>query len=132
MVVSSAEDDYNAFSSAVKDLEYLRHLLQGLHIFPDDTSSPTVLVDSLPAIAMSQGLTHCSHTKHIDLTKALVRDYVQRERVVINHCSTDEQIADMWTKQNGQGLFVAYKGRFMGLVLSCVPSLVVSSIVSSR
>jgi hypothetical protein len=62
VVVSSAEDDYYASSSAVKDIEYLRHLLQGLHIFPDDTSSPTVLVDSLQAIAMSQGLTHCFHT----------------------------------------------------------------------
>jgi hypothetical protein len=117
VVVSSAGDDCYASSSAVEDLEFLRHLLQGLHIFSDDISSPTVLVDSLPAITMSQGLTRFSHTKHIDFTKALVRDYVQRERVVINHCSTDEQIADMWTKQNGQGLFVAYKGRFMDLVL---------------
>ncbi len=60
VVVSSAEDDYYASSSAVKDLEFLRLLLQGLHVFPDDTSPPTVLVDSVPAIAMSQGLTHCS------------------------------------------------------------------------
>ena len=75
-----------------------------------------MLVDSEPAIAMSQGPTHRSHTKYIDFTKALVRDYIQRELAVMEHCPTDEQIADMWTKQLGPGPFVAYRGRFMGLV----------------
>ncbi len=49
-------------------------------------------------------------------TTTLVRDYVQRERAVMELYPTDEQIADMWTKQLGQGLFVAYRGCFMGLV----------------
>ena len=74
-------------------------------------------VDSEPAIAMSQGPDHHSRTKHIDFTKALVRDYVQREQAGMEHCPTDEQFADMWIKQLGQGPFVAYTGRFMSLVL---------------
>ena len=74
MAASSAEAEYYAYSAAVKDLEYVRLLLR---IFPDDASPPTMLVDSEPAIAMSQGPTHRSSTKHIDFTKALVRDYVQ-------------------------------------------------------
>ncbi len=35
---------------------------------------------------------------------------------VIEHYPTDEQIADMWTKQHGPGPFVAYRRCFMGLV----------------
>jgi hypothetical protein len=133
VVVSSAEDDYYASSFAVKDLGYLRLLLQDLRIFPDDTSPPTVLVGSVPAIAMSQGLTHCSHTNHIEFTKALVRDYVQSELAVLKHGSTDEQIADMRTKHNGQGFFCCLQGSFHG---SCsflaYLVLVLTSIVSSR
>ncbi len=104
------------YSSAVKDLEYVRLLLRDLQVFPDDTSPPTMFVDREPAIAMSQGPTHCSRTKHVDFTKALVCGYIQREWVVMEHCPTDEQIADMWTKQLRQCPFVAYRGRFMGLV----------------
>ncbi len=115
MAASSAEAEYYASSSAVKDLEYVRLLLRDLHIFPDDASPPTMLVDSEIAIAMSQGPTHRCRTKHIDFTKALVRDYVQRERALMEHCPTDDQIADMWTKQQGPGPFVVYRGRFMGL-----------------
>ena len=116
VAASSAEAEYYAYSSAVKDLEYVRLLLRDLDIFPDDAPPPTMLVDSEPAMAMSQGPTHRSRTKHIDFTKALVRDYVQRERAVMEHCPTDEQIADMWTKQLGPGPFVTHRGRFMGLV----------------
>ena len=92
VAVSSAENEYYSSSSAVKDLDE-------------------------PAIAMSQGPAHCSCTKHIDFTKALVRDYAQRERAGMEHCPTDEQFADMWIKQLGLGSFVAYTGRFMSLVL---------------
>ena len=52
------------------------------------------------------------HVNH----KALFRDCVQRGRVITEHCPTSAQITDMWTKQVGQGAFVGYRGRFMGLV----------------
>jgi hypothetical protein len=113
---SSCEAEYYAYSSAVKDLEYVRLLLRDLRLFPDDASPPTMLVDSEPAMAMSQGPTHRSRTKHIDFTMALARDYIQRGRAVMEHCPTAEQVADMWTKQLGPGPFVVFRGRFMGLV----------------
>ena len=123
MAASSGEAEYYAYSSAVKDLQYVRLLLCDLRIFPDDASPPTMLVDSEPAIAMS-GPTHCSRTKHIDFTQALVRDYVQPELALLEHCSTDEQIADMWTKQLGlgrlQGSFHGSCSFLVFLVWCCV------------
>ena len=101
---------------AVKDLEYVRLLLRDLHLFPDDATPPTMLVDSEPAIAMSQGPTHRSRTKHIDFNLALAREYIQRGRAIMEHFPTAEQIADMWTKQLGPGPFVIYRSHFMGLV----------------
>ena len=113
---SLAEADYYAYSSDVKDLGHVRLFLRDLRIFPDDAFPPTMLVDSEPAIGMSQGPTNRSSTKHIDFTKALVLDYIQHERAVMENCPTDEQITDMGTKQLGPGPFVAYRGHFMGLV----------------
>jgi hypothetical protein len=75
-----------------------------------------MLVDSEPAMAVSQGPTNRSRTKHIDFTMALARDYIQRRRAVMEHCPTAEQITDMWTKQLGPGPFAVFRIRFMGLV----------------
>ena len=67
-------------------------------------------------MAISRGPTHRSLTKHIDFTKAVFRDSIQRGRVVPEHCPTDSQIADIWTKQVGPGPFMVFRSRFMGLV----------------
>ncbi len=77
-----------------------------------------MLVDSEPVIAMSQGPTHHSGTKHIDFTETLARDYIQRGRAVMEHCRTAEQIADMWTNQlaSGPASFVVFRGCFMGFL----------------
>ena len=75
-----------------------------------------MLVDSAPAMAISQGPTNRSRTKHIDFTIALARDYLRRGRAVMEHCPTAEQIADMWTKQLGPGPYSVFRSRFMGLV----------------
>jgi hypothetical protein len=112
---SSCEAEYYSYSSAVKDLEYVRLLLCGLLLFPDDASPPSMLVDSAPAMAISQGPTNRSRTKHIDFSEALARDYIQRGQAVMEHCPTAEQIADMWTQQLGPGPFAVFRNRFMGL-----------------
>ena len=111
---SSCEAEYYSYSSAVNDREYVTLLLSDL--FPVDASPPSMLVDSAPAMAISQGPTNRSRIKHIDFTMALARDYIQHRRAVMEHCPTAEQIADMWTKQLGPGPFAAFRSRFMGLV----------------
>ncbi len=113
---SSCEAEYSSYSSAVKDLEYVRLLLRDLLLFPDDDSPPSMLVDSEPAMAVSQDPTNRSRTKHIDFTMALARDYIQHRRAVMEHCPTAEQIADMWTKKLGPCPFAVFQSRFMGLV----------------
>ncbi len=95
-------------------IEYVRLLLRDLLLFPDDESPPSMLVDSAPAMAISQGPTNRSRTKHIDFTIALARDYLRRGRAVMEHCPTAEQIADMWTKQLGLGPYSVFRSRFMG------------------
>ena len=74
MAASSCEAEHCSYSSAVKDLEYVRVLFRDLFIFPDDEPALTMLVlivNSEPAMAIYQGPTHRSRTKHIDFIKAL-------------------------------------------------------------
>ena len=113
---SSCEAEYFAYSSGVKDVEYIRLLLRDLLIFDKDTVAPTMLVDSEPAITVAQGPSQRSRTKHIDFTIALCRDYVCRGLVQLVYTPTDKQIADMFTKQLGPGPYILYRGRFICLL----------------
>ena len=72
----SCEAEYFAYSSGVKDVEYIRLLLSDLLIFDKDTVALTMLVDSEPAITVAQGPSQRSFTKHIDFTIVLCCDYV--------------------------------------------------------
>ncbi len=113
MSTSSWEAEYYAYSSAVKDLEYVRLLLRNLRLFPDDASPPTMLVDSEQAMAMSQSPMHRSHTKHIEFTMALARDYIQRGLLWKIVLQLNRLLI---CKQLGHGPFVVFRGRFMRLV----------------
>jgi hypothetical protein len=68
----------------------VRPLLCDFSFFPDDASPPPMLFDRAPAMALSQGPTYRSCTKHIYFTMALARDYiqVQRGRAVMEHYPT--------------------------------------------
>ncbi len=88
MSASSCGAEYYAYSSAVRVLEYVRLLLPDLLLFPDDASPPSMLVDSAPAMAISQGPTNRLCTKHIDFTIVLEHDNVQRGRAVMEHYPT--------------------------------------------
>ncbi len=75
-----------------------------------------MLVDSAPAMTISQGPTDRSRRKHIDFTMALTRDYLRRGWAVMEHCPTAEQIADMSTEQLCPSPYNVFRSRFMGLV----------------
>ncbi len=97
-------------------------MLRDLLLFPDDASPPSMLVDSAPAMAISQGPINGSRTKHIDFTIALACDYLRRGRAVIEHCPTAGQIADMVLTMSSR--VVSW-----GLFLSCVLRFVVCNCV---
>ena len=61
MPTSSCEAEYYGYSASVKDIENVRLLLHDL-LFPDDVPAPTMLEDSGPAIAVSQGPTQGTYS----------------------------------------------------------------------
>ena len=113
---SSCECEYYVYSTGVKDMESVRLLIRDLLpmglVLPD---IPVLHVDCEPAIAVANGGSTRSRTKHwhIDFKIWLCRDYVARKLVQLVYVPTDQQIADFFTKQLGPGPYVLYRGRFM-------------------
>ena len=118
---SSCECEYYAYSAGVKDMESVRLLIRDLCPFGVDLPEiPTLFVDCEPVIAVANGASTRSCTKHIDFKVWLCRDYVGRKVVQLTYVPTAMQIADFFTKQLGPGPYVVYRARFM----SFLPTLI--------
>jgi len=112
LAASSCEAEYYAYSSAAKEGETVRLLLRDLGL----DVIPTLLGDNQPAIATAKGPSQRSRTRHIDFTLALCRDFISRGHLLIEYVATDDQVADVYTKQLGPGPYTRHCGRFMSLL----------------
>ena len=117
---SSCECEYYAYSTGVKDMEYVRLLIRDLAgLGLDLPAIPTMYVDCEPAIAVAKDAStrSCTNLKYIDFKIWLCRDYVCPGLVQLVYVPTDLQIANFFTKQLGPGPYTIYQGQFMLLCL---------------
>lgn len=62
--------------------------------------------DNTSAINISKNPVHHSRTKHIDVRHHFLRDHVEKKNIVMTHCSTQEQVVDIFTKPLDKDAFV--------------------------
>ena len=90
MADSSCECEDYAYSAGVKDMESVRLLIRDLCALGVDLPEiPTLFVDCEPAIAVANGASTRSRTKHIDFKVWLCRDYVGRKVVQHTYSTAD-------------------------------------------
>jgi hypothetical protein len=58
----------------------------------------TLYCDNLSVINISKNLIQHSGTKHIDIRHHFIRDLVEYKVVTLEHVTTEEQLADIFTK----------------------------------
>jgi hypothetical protein len=98
VATSTAEAEYVAAAMATKEGLWVRKMLGDIH----GKVSPLVLrVDNQPAILLMTEHTagQSGRTKHVDIQCHFVRDRYQHGEVDINFVSTEDQRADIFTKQ---------------------------------
>lgn len=95
--LSSAEAEYMAISSTVQEIKWIRQLLNELYICYQHEA--TILnVDNQAAIAISENDVHHARTKHIDIRHHFVRESIKNKEIQIKWVSTQDQLADIFTK----------------------------------
>ena len=113
VALSSSEAEFIAATESVKDVKFLRMLLEELG-FPQD--KPTkVLEDNNGCIFMSKNQGQHKKAKHINYRMHFIKDAVKDGEVDLTYVGTKDQAADVLTKPLGAALFTKFRGMLMGL-----------------
>ena len=102
--LSSTEAEYVALSELCVEILHVRSLLNFLGIFL--TYPINVQVDNVGAIFLATNYTG-KHTRHIDAKFHFIRDYVEDGTVKINFVKSEDNLADIFTKNPSTAIFSA-------------------------
>ena len=95
VALSSTEAEYIALSFAAQELMWLRSFLKDLGY---EQKTNILNEDNQGAIALSKNPDNHSRTKHIDVRYHYIRDLVEKKKVEVNYCPTNNNLADLMTK----------------------------------
>jgi hypothetical protein len=95
VALSTAEVEYVAAGQCCAQLLWMR---QTLWDFGYNLSKVPLLCDNESAICLADNSIEHSRTKHIDIRHHFLRDHQQRGDINIYHISTENQLADIFTK----------------------------------
>ncbi|GJU07669.1 gag/pol polyprotein [Tanacetum coccineum] len=93
---SSTEAEYKALANTVAELTWLQALLHELGI--RSSSNPILWCENLGAKYLSANLILRARTKHVEIDYHFVREKVAQGDLRVQHISTHDQIADIFTK----------------------------------
>ena len=109
---SSTVAEYIGAHLAAKQILWARNFLEELG-FPQ--KGPTTLFeDNKSTISLIQNSGNGSHTKHIALRYAFIREQVRLGFIKMEHLSTENMTSDMLTKVNGPAIYLHLRPKLLG------------------
>eukprot|EP00253_Pinus_taeda_P028262 PITA_28262 len=107
--LSSAEAEYRGAVEASKEALWLRQILSE---FGFEQQHPTTLwCDNQSAIQLCKDPVQHQRSKHIELNMHFIRKLIHDHVLEVQYCSTDDQVADIFTKALTEAKFT--KLRYM-------------------
>ena len=97
---STTEAEYVAAAEATKEIVWLRKILEDLQV--KQVQSTLLMIDNTSAIKLAKNPKFHYRTKHINTKYHLIRHHVEAKTIHLRHCSTNEKIADIFTKALGR------------------------------
>ena len=113
IALSSCEAEIIAASEAAKEAIYLKRFATELGLA--DESPIKLYGDNKGAIDLAYNPEHHSRTKHIDRRHFYIREMVENNEIVVPYVSTDENLADFFTKPLMAKKFFPMRAKLMNL-----------------
>ena len=125
------EAEYMTLSEFSKSVLFLRWMLRETGIKSVITQhSSSIFCDNMAAIALASSPAATKRSKHIAIRYHHVRDLVAAGVVTIEHISTDENLADIFTKPLGRIKFQKFATMLLGYEPFQTPKQIVKTTVS--
>jgi len=96
VALSSCEAEYIAASMTTCQAQWINMLLMELQLMKDEKME--LRIDSKSAIDLAKHPVAHGRSKHIGTKFHFLRDPVNKGKLEVRHCKTDEQIANLVTK----------------------------------
>eukprot|EP00253_Pinus_taeda_P036039 PITA_36039 len=97
---STTEAKCVAAAEATKEIVWLRKILEDLQV--KQVQSTPLMIDNRSAIKLAKNPKFHHQTKHINTKYHLIQHHIEAKTIHLCHCSTNEQIADIFTKALGR------------------------------
>jgi hypothetical protein len=97
---STTEEKYVTVAEVTKEMVWLRKILKDLE--EKQVNSTPLLVDNNFAIKLAKNPRFHDQTNHINTKYHLIQYHIEPKTIHLIHCSTNERIADIFTKALGR------------------------------
>eukprot|EP00253_Pinus_taeda_P019260 PITA_19260 len=114
---STIEAEYVAAVEATKEIVWLGKILEDLQV--KHVQSIPLMIDNTSAINLAKNPKFHDRMKHINTKYHMIRHHVEAKTIHLHHCSTNEQIVDIFTKALGREKIERFR---MVLGLTNIPS----------
>ena len=108
VALSSTEAEYMALSEATQEAVWLKVFLCELGEMAKD-EAVKIYEDNQGSIALAKNPEFHKRTKHIDIRYHYVRELVEDKKVEVFYVSTDDNPADLFTKNLGRIKFLKFR-----------------------
>jgi len=113
VTLSSSKAEFVALSEAVKEIKFVVQVLESIGV---KVKFPIIVrVDNVGAIFMAENVTNSQRTKHVDIRYHFVREFVVDGYIKIIFVKTEENRADMFTKNVSGGRYQEHAGNLLRL-----------------
>jgi hypothetical protein len=112
VALSSAEAEYMAACEATREALFLRQLLTDLRSPVSGTT--TIFEDNTGCQAMAKNPVNHSRRKHIDVKFHFIQDEVEKGTVSLEDINTEDQVADVLTKNLAAPKLTKFRKILMG------------------
>jgi hypothetical protein len=113
VTISSTEEKYVAGTSTTCQVVWMRRILKDL--MHNQEEPTTIYCENKSTIALSKNHVFHKRTKHIDTRYHFIRELVNNGGLILQHCRSKEQLADIFTKALAQDQF-EYLREALGIV----------------
>jgi deoxyuridine 5'-triphosphate nucleotidohydrolase len=119
IALSTTEAEFAAACDAGKCILYVRSILDEINL-PQERAS-TLFIDNNGALMMGNAQQPTRRTRHVELKKFALLDWVQHDLMIMKRISTSDNCSDGLTKQTAKQLFYRHFDYILG---KCIPQYV--------